>query len=122
MLRNLICDAAMAFGYYHFSCILLLMYRPAPRFAARNIGSRLSEGDQQILDHARAMCGACACAPGIVANHMTLCHSVFIWGPFISDQKERDTLLTILGELEEKHSWPTTWITKQLKDQWDMPA
>ncbi|UPX19590.1 uncharacterized protein EKO05_0009849 [Ascochyta rabiei] len=35
---------AVAFGLYHFSCIMLLSFKPGPRFAIRNVG-RLSSTD-----------------------------------------------------------------------------
>lgn len=31
-----------------------------------------------ILQHARAICGVCACAPDVVPSLITLCHTVFI--------------------------------------------
>lgn len=27
----------MSFGFYHFACILLLTYKPGPKFAIRNM-------------------------------------------------------------------------------------
>lgn len=38
-------DLVVAFGYYHFSCILLLTYKPGPKFATRFAGHKLSEAD-----------------------------------------------------------------------------
>ncbi|RAR07228.1 c6 zinc finger-like protein [Stemphylium lycopersici] len=35
---------AVSFGFYHFACIMLLRYRPGPKFAIRNVGS-LSDTD-----------------------------------------------------------------------------
>ncbi|CAN9094675.1 unnamed protein product [Alternaria alternata] len=34
----------VSFGFYHFACIMLLRYKPGPKFAIRNVGS-LSETD-----------------------------------------------------------------------------
>lgn len=36
--------SAVSFGFYHFACIMLLRYKPGPKFAIRNVGS-LSETD-----------------------------------------------------------------------------
>lgn len=36
----LICRTAMSFGFYHFACILLLAYKPGPKFAIRNVDSQ----------------------------------------------------------------------------------
>jgi hypothetical protein len=30
---------AVSFGFYHFAHIMLLRYRPGPKFAIRNVGS-----------------------------------------------------------------------------------
>jgi hypothetical protein len=35
---------AVSFGFYHFACIMLLRYKPGPKFAIRNVGI-LSETD-----------------------------------------------------------------------------
>jgi hypothetical protein len=46
----------VAFGYYHLACMLLILYKPTPRFAIRSAHS----GHQaQILEHARAMYHSC---------------------------------------------------------------
>lgn len=34
---------ALAFGFYHFSCIMLLLYKPGPKFAFRILGRELSD-------------------------------------------------------------------------------
>jgi hypothetical protein len=36
--------SAVSFGFYHFAYIMLLRYKPGPKFAIRNVGS-LSETD-----------------------------------------------------------------------------
>ncbi|KAF2869047.1 hypothetical protein BDV95DRAFT_499199 [Massariosphaeria phaeospora] len=111
----------MASSFYHFACILLLNYRPGPKFAVRNVGGGLSDIDNQILDHARIMCGSCKSAASTVPNLITLCHSVFIWGPILSHPEERIEVIQLLSNLENDHVWPTTWIVNELKSQWAMP-
>ncbi|KAF2129921.1 hypothetical protein P153DRAFT_227166 [Dothidotthia symphoricarpi CBS 119687] len=107
----------VSFGFYHFSCILLLSYKPGPKFAIRSSG-RLSEVDRQILEHARAICGACKSSPETVPISITLCHTIFIWGPLVADPQERTEVLQLLVKFESTHLWPTTWIINALKAEW----
>lgn len=45
-LANLGLSTAIAYGFYHLSCILLVIYKPTPRFAIRNLQSnRLRDTD-----------------------------------------------------------------------------
>jgi hypothetical protein len=39
----------VSFGFYHFACIMLLTYKPGPKFAIRNTAS-LSDTNVSILD------------------------------------------------------------------------
>ncbi|KAL6709445.1 hypothetical protein ACN47E_001380 [Coniothyrium glycines] len=108
---------AVSFGFYHFACIMLLSYKPGPKFAIRNV-DRLS--DKDILDHARAICGASRSSPEIVPLSITVCHTIFIWGPLVSDPRERNEVLQLLVNFEVNHIWPTTWIISALKTEWAM--
>jgi hypothetical protein len=110
----------VSFGFYHFACIMLLRYKPGPKFAIRNVGS-LSETDHQILSHARAICGACNSSPETVPLAITVCHTIFIWGPLVCDPKERDQVVQLLSDFEKNHVWPTTWISNALKAEWGIP-
>ncbi|ORY02664.1 hypothetical protein BCR34DRAFT_79550 [Clohesyomyces aquaticus] len=112
----------MAFGFFNFACLLLLTYKPAPRFAVRNLGGNLRETDHRILDHARAICGSCEGSPATVPALITLCHSVFIWGPLMTDAVERQGVLRLLTNFEDAHVWPTTWIANALREEWGMQA
>ncbi|KAF2851093.1 hypothetical protein T440DRAFT_68060 [Plenodomus tracheiphilus IPT5] len=107
----------MAFAFYHLSCLMLLSYKPGPKFAIRNIG-RLSETDHQILSHARAICGASKSSRERVPVSIILCHTIFIWGPLITDPGERDEILQLLVDFERSHIWPTAWIVSAIKFQW----
>ncbi|KAF2122548.1 hypothetical protein BDV96DRAFT_639128 [Lophiotrema nucula] len=112
---------ALAYTYYHFTSLLLINYKPKPRFAVRNVDDKLSEDDLDILNHARAICGACQCSPNNTAVSIVLCHSVFIWGPLMLEQLERDRVLQLLTTFENDHVWPTAWIVNALKAEWNMP-
>jgi hypothetical protein len=39
IIRVLTCSSAISFCFYHFACIMLLRYKPGPKFAIRNVGS-----------------------------------------------------------------------------------
>ena len=126
----------VAYGYYHLACILLLRYKPGPKFAMRNIGASLTDEEvrvfmikytitrlnhlvqYQILEHAHAICGACNSSPETVPIIITLCHTVFIWGPLLSVREEQEAVLELLAYAESSHAWPTAWITNALKGQW----
>ncbi|KAH6872616.1 hypothetical protein BKA58DRAFT_438723 [Alternaria rosae] len=112
---------AVSFGFYHFACIMLLRYKPGPKFAIRNVGS-LSETDNQILTHARAISGASNSSPETVPLAITVCHTIFIWGPLVCDPKERDQVVQLLNNFEKNHVWPTTWISNALKAEWGIPT
>lgn len=47
---RLLCTV-IAFGFYHFACILLLSYKPGPKFAIRTVGSKLSDTDVCSILH-----------------------------------------------------------------------
>ncbi|SCO36988.1 related to C6 transcription factor [Fusarium fujikuroi] len=83
----------MAFGYYHLAKMLLKVYRPSPRFAIRSARRNLLESDKSVMEHARALCGACKGSPGTVPSLITLCHSTFIWGALMTDKREQTKLL-----------------------------
>ncbi|KAH8724578.1 hypothetical protein GQ44DRAFT_727654 [Phaeosphaeriaceae sp. PMI808] len=107
----------LSFGFYHFACILLLTYKPGPKFAIRNV-SRLSDTNLQILEHARALCGACKSSPETVPLSITFCHTIFIWGPLMLDSGEREQVVQILVDFENTHIWPTAWIINAVKKEW----
>ena len=126
----------VSFGFYHFACIMLLTYRPGPKFAVYNAAS-LSDANvshsrrtcftiyllvlqQKILEHARKICGACKCSPETVPLSITVCHTIFIWGPLVSNPTERDEIVQLLVDFENNHLWPTTWIINALKKEWGM--
>ncbi|KAK3297930.1 uncharacterized protein B0H64DRAFT_458548 [Chaetomium fimeti] len=110
---------AVAFGFYNLACILLIIYKPNPRFAIRSAQARgLRKEDAQILVHARAMCGSCKSDPGNVPARITLCHSLFLWGGLLDDPRERACLLELLQEVEHDHAWPTAWIISLLEKEW----
>jgi hypothetical protein len=49
---NAVWVLVIAFGLYHLSCILLIIYKPEPRFAIRNVQSRsLRDTDVRKLFH-----------------------------------------------------------------------
>ncbi|KAF4340143.1 transcriptional regulatory moc3 [Fusarium beomiforme] len=108
----------MAFGFYHLARMLLKVYRPSPRFAIRNLRRSIPESDESIMEHARALCGACKGSPGTVPSLITLCHSTFIWGPLMTDEREQISLVRMLEDLESSHTWPTTWIINALREEW----
>lgn len=146
-------SAVMAFGFYHLSRMLLVLYKPTPRFAVRGFLSGPRESDVclaysllaelsltlpqlQVLEHARAICGACWCQPATVPSLITLCHTVFICqsrpricsqrgranntkgGPLMTSPKEQEGVLGMLDKMERDEAWPTAWITKSLKEEW----
>ncbi|KAH7394079.1 hypothetical protein DE146DRAFT_765693 [Phaeosphaeria sp. MPI-PUGE-AT-0046c] len=110
---------AISFGFYHFACLMLLTYKPGPKFAIHNVAS-LSELNHTILEHARVICGACKCSPATVPLSITVCHSIFIWGPLVSELVERNDIVQLLVDFERNHLWPTTWIINALRQEWGM--
>ena len=130
----------VAFGFYQLANILLIIYKPTPRFAVRRArGGGLRKEDvgsdppstclraelnaifhhqAQILKHARALCGSCKSEPGNVPARITLCHSLFLWGGLLDDPCERTCLVQLLEELEHNHAWPTAWIISLLEEEW----
>ncbi|KIW15105.1 hypothetical protein PV08_07892 [Exophiala spinifera] len=108
----------MAYGFYHLASMLLLIYKPFPRFAIRKVQRELKDADAQVMMHVRAICGACKCSQATVPSLITLCHSTFIWAPLMTDTAERQEVLQMLLDMEKKHAWPTTWIINSLKEEW----
>jgi hypothetical protein len=51
---------------------------------------------------------------------MTVCHTIFIWGPLVTDPTERDEIIQLLVDFENNHFWPTTWIINAVKREWGM--
>lgn len=49
---------------------------------------------------------------------IVLCHTVFIWGPLMSDPAERRGVVHMLVEFERMHSWRTEWIVEALRAEW----
>ena len=41
-----------------------------------------------------------------------------MWGPLLTDGRERREVLGILVGLETAHRWPTEWIVNALKKEW----
>ena len=74
----------------------------------------------QILWHARAICGASKSSPETVPLSIAVCHTIFIWGPLVSDLSERIEIMQLLIDFEKHHLWPTTWITNILQHQWGL--
>ncbi|PVI07018.1 hypothetical protein DM02DRAFT_513608 [Periconia macrospinosa] len=106
----------ISFGYYHICCMLLLAFKPGPRFVIRNV--RANPSELKILEHAYALCGSCKCAPDVVAALITLCHTVFVWAPLFTDPRARAELIEILSDFEKKERWPTAWIVDAVKREW----
>ncbi|KAG9736944.1 hypothetical protein KCU77_g16774, partial [Aureobasidium melanogenum] len=110
----------MAFGFYSLCCMLLLIYKPAPRFAIRRVQRRMSQTDTAVIGHARALCGACWYAPDTVPSSITLCHTAFIWGPLMIDRTEQEGVIKLLERMEHRDKWPTAWIVASLKEEWSI--
>lgn len=72
----------------------------------------------EVLEHARAICGSCKSSPEAVTSLITLCHTIFVWGPLLTNESERKEVLEILSHLESSQRWPTAWIAKALKEEW----
>ncbi|CAI6338437.1 unnamed protein product [Periconia digitata] len=108
----------VSFGYYHVCCMLLLAFKPGPRFILKNVRAKPSENELQILEHAYALCGSCKSSPKTVPSLITLCHTVFIWAPLFTDSREQTELVEILSEFERDQTWPTTWIIDALNSEW----
>ncbi|KAF1355722.1 hypothetical protein EJ07DRAFT_168184 [Lizonia empirigonia] len=108
---------AVAFALYHFSCIMLHSFKPGLRFAIHSV-ERLSGTDRQVLEHARAICGACKSAPETVQLSIILCHTIFVWGLLVTETRERDEVVQLLMDFEKNNVWPTTWIINALKLEW----
>ncbi|XP_014553323.1 hypothetical protein COCVIDRAFT_40633 [Bipolaris victoriae FI3] len=110
---------AVSFCYYHFACIMLLRFRPHSDSVVHD-GYRLSETDHQILSHAQAICGAAKSSKEAVPLAITVRHTVFIWGPLVSSEKQRKEIIEILADFERDHVWPTAWLINALRNEWDM--
>ncbi|KAF2661484.1 hypothetical protein K491DRAFT_710709 [Lophiostoma macrostomum CBS 122681] len=109
---------ATAFGFAHFAHILLITYKPSPRFAIRVVG-KLQNEDHQVMSHVQELCGVCKCSPSNVGNLILLCHTVFIWGALMYQPRERNAVIELLTTLESVHSWPTAWIVALLTEEWE---
>ncbi|USP73130.1 hypothetical protein yc1106_00404 [Curvularia clavata] len=107
----------VSFCFYHLACIMLLRYRPSSEPVTQNVGN-LAETNHQILSHARAICGATKSSRETVPLAITMYHTIFIWGPLVSNDIERDEIIKILTEFERDHVWPTAWIINTLKREW----
>ncbi|KAI6747635.1 hypothetical protein HG530_015743 [Fusarium avenaceum] len=88
----------MSFGFYHLAKMLLMTYRPSPRFAIRNIQRAIPASEETVMEHARALCGA--------------------WGSLMVDKDEQAGLVDMLQNLEASHAWPTAWIIDALQEEW----
>ncbi|KAF2843844.1 hypothetical protein T440DRAFT_131746, partial [Plenodomus tracheiphilus IPT5] len=108
------------FCYYHFSCLLLLIYKPGLEFVVRKVGGERSDTECQILDHARAICSSCKGSPDTVPALILLCQSALIWGPLLFDSEERNEVILLLADFEMSHNWSTTWIVSALRSTWGM--
>ena len=51
---------------------------------------------------------------------MTLCHTIFIWGPLLTLDEERKEVLQMLVDFEITQRWPTAWIVKALCTEWGL--
>jgi hypothetical protein len=70
------------------------------------------------LEHARAICGARRSTPETVQLSIILCHTIFVWGPLITEMRERDEVVQLLEEFEKSNVWPTVWIINALRTEW----
>jgi hypothetical protein len=75
---------------------------------------------RRILEHSRIICGAGKSSPETVPISITICHTIFIWGPLVSDPLEREEIVDLLVNFEKNHFWPTTWIINALKKVWGL--
>ncbi|KAF2844184.1 hypothetical protein T440DRAFT_526595, partial [Plenodomus tracheiphilus IPT5] len=110
----------ISYVFYHFSCVLLLKYKPGPKSGIRLVHDKVSNLDRRILDHAQAICCACKSSPQNVQLLVILCHTVFIWGPLLSNPEKRIEVIHLLILFEQDHSWGTAWIVTALKIEWGM--
>ncbi|KAG8670814.1 hypothetical protein FPOAC2_04117 [Fusarium poae] len=88
----------MAFGFYHLAKMLLMVYRPSPRFAIRNTQRTIPASEETVMEHARALCG--------------------VWGSLMVDKDEQAGMVDMLKNLEASHAWPTAWIIEALEEEW----
>ncbi|KAF2625063.1 hypothetical protein BU25DRAFT_441545 [Macroventuria anomochaeta] len=112
----------LSYVFHHFSCILLLRYKPDSRFPIRWVPHKLSVSDCKILQHARAICSACKSSMQNVQLLIVLCHTVFIWGPLLPNPAERQEVIRMLRVFEETHSWRTEWIVDALRMEWGIAS
>lgn len=109
----------MSYGFLQLAHILLMLYKPSPRFAIHRASASLTAAETQtILDRARRICGASGSNQHVIPSMITLCHTCFIWGPLVTDVLEQEALTGMLVQFEFKHSWPTAWIIEALRSQW----
>lgn len=64
------------------------------------------------------MCSACSSAVGNPQLMIVLSHTVFIWGPLLGPQEQKE-VIHLLESFEQTHAWRTSWIVDLLKEQWN---
>ncbi|KAF2851079.1 hypothetical protein T440DRAFT_468198 [Plenodomus tracheiphilus IPT5] len=111
---------AVAFCFYHFSCLLLYIYKPGLKFAVCKVDGERSDTECQILDHARAICSSCKSSPDTVPILILLSQSAFMWAPLLFDPKERNEIISLLIDFETSHNWSTIRIVSALRSTWGM--
>ncbi|KAJ4985008.1 arca-like protein [Stagonosporopsis vannaccii] len=108
----------ISYVFYHFSCILLVRYKPDKKFHTRWVRSKLTPEDRKILHHVHAICAACKSSMQNAQLLIILSHTVFIWGPLLSDPGEQKEIVKMLQYFENTHAWRTAWIVDALKGEW----
>jgi hypothetical protein len=73
-----------------------------------------------MLEHAQAICCACKSSPQNAQLLIILCHTIFIWGPLLSNLEERIHVIHLLRTFEQNHSWRTDWVVNAIKAEWGM--
>ncbi|CBX97028.1 hypothetical protein IAQ61_008026 [Plenodomus lingam] len=106
----------ISFTFYHFASILLLTYTPGPKFGMRIIQSE--ESRLNIIKHAEAICSASNSSPQNPQLYIIVCHTVFIWGPLLSNSAKRQKVIYLLETFQNSHFWGTSWIVSALKTEW----
>ncbi|KAF2855187.1 hypothetical protein T440DRAFT_551441 [Plenodomus tracheiphilus IPT5] len=107
----------ISFTFYHFASMLLLTYKPGPRFGMRIVQSE--ESRLEILKHAEAICSASKSSPQNVQLLIIMSHTVFVWGPLLSNSTKRGEVIHLLESFEKYHNWSTKWITNLLQAEWN---
>jgi hypothetical protein len=49
---------------------------------------------------------------------ITVLHTIFIWGPLVSNEKEREEIVQMLADFERDHVWPTAWVINKVRAEW----